>query len=359
LAQGSPYRPATVNRSWNDANGNFIPDCDLLNRAANGECGAFSNTNFGTRVFSTFYDEDIYLGWHKRPYNWEFSTQIERELIPGVGLEFGVFRRWFGNFHALDNRAVGAADFDSFSVTAPADSRLPGGGGYTISGLYDVSEAKFGAIDSILTGADNFGGRKEWWTGYDLSFNVRAEGLTLRGGYSTGRRTEDSCAIKRQLPELDPDSSQSAGPADPWCLQREQFLHQAKFLATYVIPRWDVLLSGTFQSFMGRELSANQNVSNAQIVPSLGRNLSGGKRNVRVNLIEPGTMHSDRINQLDLRFAKVLSFGRTRTNLGVDIYNTLNVNTPIRQITTFGSRWLQPTQVMPARFLRLSAQIDF
>jgi hypothetical protein len=27
-------------RLWNDANGNFFPDCNLTNTAANGECGA-------------------------------------------------------------------------------------------------------------------------------------------------------------------------------------------------------------------------------------------------------------------------------------------------------------------------------
>ena len=43
-------------------------------------------------------------------------------------------------------------------MTAPADSRLPNGGGYTLTGLYDVSEAKFGATDDLRTSANAFGG---------------------------------------------------------------------------------------------------------------------------------------------------------------------------------------------------------
>ena len=43
-----------------------------------------------------------------------------------------------------------------------------------------------------------------------------------------------------------------------------------------------------------------------------------------VNLIAPGEVWGDRVNELDLRFAKILKFGRTRTNVGVDLYNVLN-----------------------------------
>ena len=43
-----------------------------------------------------------------------------------------------------------------------------------------------------------------------------------------------------------------------------------------------------------------------------------------VNLVEPGTLYGDRVNEIDLRFAKILRFGRTRTNVGFDIYNIMN-----------------------------------
>ena len=59
--------------------------------------------------------------------------------------------------------------------------------------------------------------------------------------------------------------------------------------------------------------------------------------------------------------AKVLKFGRTRSNVGVDIYNLLNANPVLTYNQAFspGGRWLVPTSVMSARFAKISASIDF
>jgi hypothetical protein len=87
--------------------------------------------------------------------------------------------------------------------------------------------------------------------------------------------------------------------------------------------------------------------------------LAGGANSVTVNLIAPQTVFGDRINQVDFRVAKVLRFGRSRAQVGVDIYNLMNSNVAQGYLQTFGSSWLRPTSVMDARFARVSGQIDF
>ena len=89
-------------------------------------------------------------------------------------------------------------------------------------------------------------------------------------------------------------------------------------------------------------------------------NLSGAA-NVTVNLIEPFTLFADRRNNIDFRVAKILRYGRTRTLIGVDVYNLTNTDvvTGYNEAFVPGGAWLRPTAIQPARYARISAQIDF
>ena len=122
-----------------------------------------------------------------------------------------------------------------------------------------------------------------------------------------------------------------------------------------------MLFAGTFRSDQGGQLAANYNVPNAVIAPSLGRSLSNNAPFANVNLIEPGTLYGDRVNEFDVRLAKVLKFGRTRSNIGFDIYNILNAAPVLtyNQASIPNGNWLTPTSVLQPRFWKFSIQFDF
>jgi hypothetical protein len=132
-------------------------------------------------------------------------------------------------------------------------------------------------------------------------------------------------------------------------------------LSTYQIPGVNVDVAATFQSKPGAMLAANYVASNAEIAPSLGRNLSGDAPNVMVNLIAPGTLYGDRINELDLRIARALRHGRVRSTIGLEIYNALNSSAVLTYNMAFvpGGTWLQPMTILTPRFFKLTAEFDF
>ena len=389
LAQATVGNPAgivtQVNRAWNDSffpvgdprRGNFAPDCDLLNPLLNDECGAWSAANFGQRTSATAFDQRTRFGWSNRPWSAEFSTSVQHELMPRLGLDVGYFRRWYGNFLAADNLANVASDFDTYSVTAPTDSRLPDGGGYVISGLKNINPGKFGQNNQLNTMAKDYGKQVEHWNGVDLSLNARmANGVTLQGGFSIGRTMTDNCDIASKAGT----TSTAFGivltdnPTELYCHNVQDFLTQVKMLGTYMIPKADVNFAATLQSSPGALLMANAIFTSAQVQQSLGRPLAGGAANVTVNLVEPGTLFGDRLTQLDLRFSRAVRFSGRRLSVNLDIYNALNANPIIQYNNSYSilptatvngvlqsnvNTWQSPQRILEARLFKISGQFDF
>jgi hypothetical protein len=337
-------------RQWEDADRDLVVDCDLLNRAAQDNraaggdfCGPWLTPNFGNTRPSTTYDRSIMEGWGVRPWNWEFSAGIQHEIIPRLSASLGYFRRVAGNFHITDNELVGPENYTPFSVVVPTDSRLPNSG-QTISGLFDPNGVL--PVRNVVKNAKEFGKQLQHWDGFDITLDARLQnGLMLQGGVSTGQDMTDNCDV---APKVD-------NPSDRFCHFESGYLAQYKAIASYTLP-YAVRISGSLQSLPGPQIAAN-NVY-AGVIPSLGRAPTGGQ--TTVNLVEPGTLYGDRLNQVDLRFTKILrTGGRARLDLNVDIYNAFNSDAILTQQNAFGAAWQLPLSVIQPRFVKFSARWDF
>jgi hypothetical protein len=353
----------TTTRSWTDANGNRIVDCNLLNPAAQSPlasgsidtCGANTNANFGTEVFASTLDPALLSGWGVRTGDWQWGASVQQEVLPRVAVELGYQRRWLVNFAATDNRARAPEDHTMFGINVPIDPRLPDGGGGVLEGLYNVTpQAAARLNDNFQTLASNYGAQSQVANSVHLNVTARPRfGLVLQGGFNTAKTDSDSCEIQGALPET--------SPTNPWCDTSSGWVTRITGLGTYTIPKIDVLVAGTMRSDQGGDLAANWAAPNSATV-GLNRPYAGVAGNtVTVNLIEPGTFYGDRVNQFDLRFAKILRFGRTRTNVGFDVYNVTNSAPVLTYNQTFvvNGPWLAPTSVLQPRFVKFSAQIDF
>ena len=233
-------------------------------------------------VTNLTYDKNMLTGWGKRNFNWEFSAGVQRELVPRVSADLTYFRRWHGNFVLVDDLAVGPADFDQFTITAPKDPRLPDGGGYPVVG-YDIKPAKFGvAAQPFVTLSRKYGKQQDYWDGVDATVNARPrEGLFFQGGVSTGRRVEDNCDVVAKVDNPNP----------LYCHRDEPFLTFVKGYGSYTIPRVDVQVSGTYQTKPGPLVLAIYTATNADVAPSLGRSLAGAAPSVDRPPAVAGSVH--------------------------------------------------------------------
>jgi len=242
-----------------------------------------------------------------------------------------------------------------------------------ISGLYDVVPEKAGQVNNLVADSARYGGWQQHYNGIDVTLDFRiGPSFTLIGGTSTGQTVADSCDVRARLPELATTttgtSTFGAGlatsavtPVSPYCHVAYGIQTQFRGLSSYVVPKADIQVSAIYQSKPGAMLAANYAAPNAVVAPSLGRNLSGNAPNATVNLIAPGTIYGDRINELDLRVGKVLKYGRTRLLIALDMYNALNSSAVLSYNSTFvpGGTWLQPLAILTPRFLKVTAEIDF
>ena len=100
--------------------------------------------------------------------------------------------------------------------------------------------------------------------------------------------------------------------------------------------------------------------SNAEIKPSLGRDLAAGAKGVAtIVLIEPNTVFEDRVNQLDFRLTRTVRVGHVRIQGMFDVYNVLNSDAILADTLRFGANFLKPTSTLGARLFKFGAQLNF
>jgi hypothetical protein len=380
---------STYSRNWTDADGDKVVDCNLLNlglqNPASGSvdtCAALTGNalNFGNvSTGLTQVNPATLKGWGVRENDWQWGVTVQQEVIPRVSVEVGYARRWFKGVTVTDNLARTPDEFDTYVVTAPSDPRLPNGGGYQIT-QYVVKAANAGeAAQNYITFQTDFGPEQtNYWHGVDFTLNARTRwGLTFSGGTSTGRSVTDDCATSVKIDSPDPRNCRDVDP----------FQTTLRGLASYTIPKVGVLVSGTVRSQPEVERSASWPMPNSPTAPVcaanpaactqtliglLGRLPAGANATGNTTITLTDNDHrlysGNRRTQIDMRFAKILRFGSTRTDIGVDLANMLNTNYATGFANTYeyslgntanGGTWNNPTSIFAPRFVRLNFTVNF
>ena len=353
-----------ANRPWNDSvavaggiPGDFIPQCDLKNNDANGECGPLSGLAFGTPVTTVGYADDAKGGWGNRDHTWVISALFEHEIRPGLGVTFGYYRTTYGNLITNDNRAVDRNDFTEYSFVSPVDSRLPDGGGQVVSSNFDVNPDKRGQIDFLRVLSNN----TNVYNGFDLLVNARFDnGATLQGGFNTGETIIDNCDV----PDAPGQFCRRANPG--WSGQSN-----IKLQGQYPLPWYNLVVSGTFLNLPGIVAGARSSIGNAEIFPSLGRNLSACGLSAtapfdptctsRVTrfLFPQSDNFEERQTQVDLRIGAAIDVGGYRLQPRLEIFNLFNA-ADVQGLNNFlGATYLNASSALTPRIFKVGFAMDF
>lgn len=368
-------------RAWNDlpfqgGNGNFIPDCDFDNFAANGECGAIRDPQFGTTQVVETYDPDLLQGWGKREYQWQTSVAVQHEIVQGWSVEVGYFRTWYKNFVVTDNRNIGPEHFSEFSIVAPTDPRLGDYSGQTLDGLYTITpegqalgQDNFTTLAKNLPGGDAMG---QWFDGVDVSFEGRFDnGIRVGGGLSTGTTRFDECFV------IDNPTQNRPGYCDvssPWSAGT-----QLKLNGNIPLP-YDTEVSFVFQNIAGLPWQSIFDTAGqkAAIEAQIGHPIVSGAADNRFPIFPSGAgadyngtgdfnftgseLYEKRLTQLDLRFTKIFQFGGARIKGWFDAFNVFNESAATNLVDRYsapGLPWPGTAQVMGGRLFKFGGQFDF
>jgi hypothetical protein len=369
---------ATVNRNWVDNDGDRVVDCDLLNNAAQGPTAAVqtvdtcavvtgNDANFGRPGAATIVDPELLKGWGVRTHDYQTEVTLQQEILPRVSAELGYIHRSFhGFFVTNDLNRDHETDWANYTVTVPSDPRLPGGGGYPVS-VYVANTTT--PAQNFLTPESTYGeGGKERDAFYDgVNFNVNARmqnGLFVSLGTQTGRRVDDRCHVVTNYNNA--VAGTPAGPNPRNCRDSDPWETTIRGLGSYTIPKLDVLVSATLRSQPPLAINAEWQIPNTMVRDLLGFLPPGliATGNSNVDLIDSDhrLFGEGRRTQVDMRFAKVLRFGRTRTDVGVDLWNLFNTNyaTGYEDTFTVGSdTFATPESIYPPRFVRLNFTVNF
>src|SRR5262249_7612693 len=191
--------------------------------------------------------------------------------------------------------------------------------------------------------------RTEVYNGLDLTGNARFPGgAHLSGGMNIGRTETSACFVVDSPQEL------------RFCDVKPPFQPNFSFIGVYPWPWLGIHTSAVYRNYPGTQITATYQATNAQIVPTLGRNLAPGTNGTaKLEMIQPGTMFDERSQQVDLRITKSFKVGRSRVLGSLDVVNLFNGNGVQTINTTYGPNWLRPTLIQAARGFKFSTQLDF
>jgi hypothetical protein len=311
----NPVDVTNDTRSWNDANGDRIPQLS--------ELGPSTGFNFGTN--------NRYADGLKRPYSMEyfveFDRQIARNTVAAVGFYYRTNERLIGN----RNIAVPTSAYTPITVTERNSGRE-----VTVYNLDPVYRGRFDVLWDNLSELDTV------YKGVDLRINKRlSDRWMLSGSASFGRNEGDTFPTS----DLNNPNFQhrigAVGMDLPWVL---------KASGIYEAP-YGIMVAGNIQSYAGSPESTSVQVSSNTVA------LTQVNQSIQV---EPrGETRTPALTLVDLNFRKIFRTRERTVEPLFEVHNLMNVATVQSRNTVLGPAYGRAANISRGRMLKFGVNVKF
>jgi hypothetical protein len=272
----------------------------------------------------------------KRPYQWEYTAMIQRQIAANTSVSVGYYGRHFYNLYGIVNTDVPSTDYTSVQIANPLT-----GAPLTV---YNQNPATLGQISYLEKTLPNLYQR---YNGVEFQVNSRVHKLMIYSGLTIGKNygTPDGSSTSGDFnnPNNLINYAGNAGYDSTYQL-RTQF--------AYMLPG-KINISGTLRENSGLPQSRGYTVTTA-MVPGL-------TQVTQSILVAPlGAYRYPWQNLFDVRLSRTFRLGeKVKLEPIADIFNVFNSSAITSEVTTIGSSLGKPSNIDMGRLLRLGGRVTF
>jgi hypothetical protein len=263
-----------------------------------------------------------------------------------------------------DRTFIGLNDYIPFQVRMPAITDpavaavLDPNEMITVYNLNPAKNSVYGQGLIDRSSAQN----RSLYTGFETSFSARfARFGTMFGSWTAERNVSVFCESDDNpngppIADLYTGRAMVVSEGGRFCDQRNfhmPFLNEFKLAGNYML-RYGIDVGAVLQSYPGLERVVTWQPA-ANLYPS-------GQRTQAQTIVlnEPGSLFSERWNQLDINIKKNIHYGHNKVHtFQFDVFNVFNANAIRTMTDAVGTSLGQVTAILPGRFPRIAYQFKW
>ncbi len=302
--------------AWTDLNGDLYAQANEISRCTGWSGGV-----------STRIDPDL-----RRSYSNEYSAGVQRQLSANFAGSVMYYRRENRDLRGTINRAVPYASYIPVVISNPLNNQP--------LTIYNQNPSTVGLQDNVLTNSPKL---DSIYNGIEFTIQRRfSPDAYVNAGYHYGKDLGRITTGELNDPNADIYADGAVGNDEP---------HQLKVSAAFLLP-WRITASGFFQAYTGHPKVRSLSVGRA-LVPTLTR----ATQTVRLERNDENRYPS--VNLLDFRLGRRFRVRDLRLEAFADVFNVMNTNTILTEVTTIGSNLGRVSDTVRPRIVRIGAKFAF